>query len=379
MVTSQMRVGHFAVSTQLGGPRACALIGALALCLLAAPSPASQLFILPPSPTRNGTGVYDISGDGTTVIGVDGGLKAASWNLVTGVETYLPDRFGGWGRVEAFGVSEDGRVIVGDASELGASWVDGAITVLPAAYGHASNVSRDGRVIVGGDYTTAGGLEVVRWVDGVEEKLPSSLVGGYANAVSGDGSVIGGSLPRGGGYRWQNGVVTPLPGLGGTYGGVDDMTPDGSILVGNAALPGTSIGPAVRWVNGAIESLGDLPGGPLSAWANTTSADGTLIGGQSWNTTSLIAFLWDPVHGMRDAKTALKDDYGIDTTGWVLTSVNGISDDGRVVVGNGYTGSDTNSVYRGWVAFIPEPAPALLLALGLGGIALRPRKAAAAI
>jgi probable HAF family extracellular repeat protein len=355
-----MCVRPFAVFTQLGGPRACALIGALALGLTAAPSPASQFYILP-------AGGADVSGDGTTTVGPDGGpgFKAASWNLATGVDTRLPDRPGGYGRVEAFGVSGDGSVVVGEASDRSVRWVNGAISVLPSmttTSSVAQNVSRDGRVIVGGDYT-GGTAEVVRWVDGVEEVLPG-LTGGRAWAVSADGSVIGGTTPRGAAFRWENGVLTPLPDLGQGGGRVFDMSPDGRILVGDVGYL------AARWANGTVESLGDLPGGPVSSVALATNADGTLIGGSSWNAINSVAMLWDPVHGIRDARTALKDDYGLDSGGWVLEEINAISDDGTVLVGYAHLSNSPTYTQRSWVAIIPEPASALLLALGLGGLAL---------
>jgi uncharacterized membrane protein len=109
-----------------------------------------------------------------------------------------------------------------------------------------------------------------------------------------------------------------------------------------------------------------------SAWA--VSADGSIIVGQSTpqGPNSLIAFIWDAVHGTRSLKTVLEDDHGLDLTGWQLEFAGGISADGRTIVGYGINPSGQREA---WIATIPEPGSAALLALGLGLLASRRRLA----
>ena len=75
---------------------------------------------------------------------------------------------------------------------------------------------------------------------------------------------------------------------------------------------------------------------------------------------------------MRNLKTVLENDYGLDLTGWTLTEARGINADGTVIVGYGISTNGTEA----WMAtidplgggVIPEATPALmqLLALILG-------------
>ena len=62
--------------------------------------------------------------------------------------------------------------------------------------------------------------------------------------------------------------------------------------------------------------------------------------------------------------------HGLDVTGWSLRSVQGISDDGRTIVGFG-TNPDGDT--EGFIAIIPEPGTGLLVAIGLAGFARRRR------
>ena len=68
----------------------------------------------------------------------------------------------------------------------------------------------------------------------------------------------------------------------------------------------------------------------------------------------------------------LTDDYGLGNslTGWTLDRANAISADGTVIVGNG---TNPSGLGEGWIAIIPEPTTATLLASGLLGLAIRRR------
>jgi uncharacterized membrane protein len=100
--------------------------------------------------------------------------------------------------------------------------------------------------------------------------------------------------------------------------------------------------------------------------ANGVSGDGSVIvgSGRTGPTESdQEAFIWDEVHGMRNLRDVLANDYQLDLTGWVLLGANSISDDGMTIVGAGYHSDWPDRDVEGFVAHIPEPATIALLAL----------------
>jgi hypothetical protein len=64
---------------------------------------------------------------------------------------------------------------------------------------------------------------------------------------------------------------------------------------------------------------------------------------------------------------------GLDLTDWTLISAQGISDDGRTIVGTGYH----NGGVEAWVAHIPEPATLTFLAASGVFLCMRRVKGAA--
>ncbi len=76
---------------------------------------------------------------------------------------------------------------------------------------------------------------------------------------------------------------------------------------------------------------------------------------------------------MRNLQDVLTNDYGLDLTGWTLEEANGISDDGRVIVGYG---DNPAGQTQAWRVVIPEPSGiglALTGGLVLLGIGQRKR------
>ena len=317
-------------------------------------------------------GATDISADGTTVVGSNN-ARAVRWDASAGFGTSLPNFPCCGPEAQALGVSGDGSVITGYArgavGQQPVRWVNESIESLgeidgQQVTGNANAISADGHVIVGG-VNTAAGHEVVRWVDGQIERLVG-LVFGRALAVSADGAVIGGYAPTSPvrPFRWENGTFVLLEGLLGPakHAVVWEMTPDGTILMGNSKSESGQ--EAVRWVNGIIESLGDLPGGFVSASVYASNADGSLIGGRGWDgTTGKTAVIWDRMNGMRELKAVLEQDFGLDLGNWELDAVLGISDDGSVLTGFGH---NPNGEQQPWVVVVPEPSASLMIPIGVG-------------
>ena len=171
--------------------------------------------------------------------------------------------------------------------------------------------------------------------------------------------------------RWVGGVPMSLGDLPGGVVNSDAIASDGTAIVGRSS---SASGPeGFLWTpGGGMIGLGDLPGGATRSFAHGTTPGGAPVVGSSVTAGGDAAFLWTPSDGMRPLLDVLQDDYGLDLTGWTLFGAEAISDDGRVIVGNGM---NPDGAFVPWVAVLPEPATAVLVLVGLAGVArmARPR------
>ncbi len=307
-----------------------------------------------------------ISGDGSTVVGWSqsgasgGNGEAFRWTASTGM-VGLGDLPGSLFRSSAQGVSQDGSVVVGigysgpgEAFRWTASGMVGLGRPSGDPISEAWGVSADGSVVIGhGEGFTAFSSEAFRWTQTGSFDMLGFLPGGTtssARAISADGSVITGlanSFLGFEGFVWtEAGGMVGLGILPGQSGSTPrDVSADGSTIVGF----GTNVG--FRWTEaGGLVDLGDfLP--------SAVSADGSVLAGfrdgQAW--------ISHPTLGDRSVQ-GLLEARGVDLTGWDLSEVTGISDDGLTLTGLG-SGPNGN---ESWIAtIVPEPSTGLLLALGL--------------
>jgi len=298
-------------------------------------------------------------------------------------------------------VSNDGTVIVGRSGSapgttFAVRWIAGEATALgflptdpgDALQSYTAAVSGDGSVVVGGS-SSGSSSEAYRWTSAGGMiglgYLPGAIQSAAAD-VSADGSIVVGSSqfpepdinpvfveP----FRWSAG--TGMVGIGQLSGAnvssASGVSADGSVVVGQSAFFDFSAGGlewnrAFRWseATGMLD-LGALPGDVYSA-ASATSADGSVIVGFSSSSSSgnaqRRAFIWDTAHGMRSLSDVLVDEYGLDLTGWTLDSATAITQDGSSIVGYGVNPSGQREA---WMATIPEPGTALLVAIGVFGLA----------
>jgi probable HAF family extracellular repeat protein len=359
----------------------------LALVVTASLARATPMFMgLGTLPGDDRSFAQGVSADGSVAVGF-GSSQAFRWTVSTGMVQLAP--LPGSSSTRASAVSGDGSVVVGfrrypsgpntERNEA-LRWTPSGDVSSLGFTGSATGVSADGSVIVGQlvDVTS----EAFRWTSEAGAVGLGVLPGGnysFAFDVSADGSTIAGSseTPESTeAFRWTSdtGMVSlvTLPGL--LESEARALSPDGSVVVG-LAVDESEVQQAFRWTSdGGMVLLGLLPGvidGATAAYA--VSADGSVIVGDSFDNSEGvgIAFIWDPVQGMRSLRDVLIGEYGLDLTGWTLTTANGISADARTIVGTGLNPSGQNEA---WIAVLPEPSTALFLAIGLAGLAVWRRR-----
>jgi uncharacterized membrane protein len=111
-----------------------------------------------------------------------------------------------------------------------------------------------------------------------------------------------------------------------------------------------------------MQSIGE----GTTAW--DVSGDGSVIVGNMPNANAAPgAMVWDATHGARELEVILTA-LGVDFAGWDLTGAQGVSADGRTIVG---FGPSPNGFHEAFIAVIPERSIALLMGLGLVGLGAR--------
>ncbi|MBY0310712.1 MAG: hypothetical protein K2W85_01440 [Phycisphaerales bacterium] len=368
-------------------PSSRVLAAAATVALLAGAATAqpaiTNIGVLPGGDLSSGVGV---SGDGTTVVGLDfptvGSIRAYRWSRSTGTQQLV----GLGGDTLAIAVSSNGSFVVGTStptniqSNRAVRWtspttVQSLGTVGTDNYSEARGVNSDGSVIVGTSSTvgTPNSSRAFRWTSdgrgaGTMSSLgvlPSGTIS-IANGVSGDGNVVAGwgyvnNVERA--FRWTQ--ATGMHDLGVVAGfdsaNAQGVSANGSTIVGYSGDLYGSIGSrGFRWtLGGGMQSLGVLTGGEFSA-AFAANADGTMIVGTSTSTVGDRATLWTPTLGLVDLNNYLPS-LGADLSGWSLSTAYGISLDGSVITGVGQFNGQTRAFV---VTDVPAPGASVVLAMG---------------
>jgi len=199
---------------------------------------------------------------------------------------------------------------------------------------YARGISGNGSVVVGFGSSDAG-IEAFRWTASGGLQRLGILPGASesaATAISADGLTIAGYSGNDI-FLWKS--STGMRSLG-FLGSPSALSPDGRVLIGVMVSQHV-----FRWTETeGVLDLGALTN-QVDARVYGMSGDGETIVGQAVQLEAdgsvSTATIWDPVHGMRDLKTVLIQEYAIGLSGLQLIAANGISADGTTVVGEAHT------------------------------------------
>ncbi len=281
------------------------------------------------------------------------------WTATGGYES-VPLIGGGWDNAATYGVSGDGRVLVGFVMHNNGSdtqafrWTpDDGMTGLGYLNGafqesEAWGVSRDGRVIVGRSRRDNTTMEAFKWdadnlmvglgfVDGIGVSSRAYAANADGSVIVGEGGMLNESVRA---FRWDavNGMVGLTPHANYRNAGARDVSDDGSVIVGNLWEIGKGQ-EAFKWTAGTgIVRLGRLPDGDMSN-ANAISGNGKVIVGKSEGAAGEVAVRW-----AEDGTMTVLGDYlaaqGVDMNNWDLTVATDTNSDGSIIVGTGHYNSN---------------------------------------
>ena len=252
-----------------------------------------------------------------------------------------------------------------------------------AFYSAAYGVSKDGMVVVG-ESASANGTEAFRLENNIMVglgDLSGQTFKSTAYGISANGSVVVGaansakaSLFSSEAFRWT--AASGMVGLGDLPGAgfnsqAYSVSSDGNVVVGEG-LSGMG-NEAFRWENGEMIGLGKLTQFAYSK-ALGVSADGNRIIGSGYYDYNSEAFIWDKGKGMRSLQDVLQTVYGLNLTGWTLTSATGISEDGSVIVGYGIDPAGYTEAWLAKINPVPLPPAVWLFGSGLVGLAIIRRR-----
>ncbi|MFK7894673.1 MAG: PEP-CTERM sorting domain-containing protein [Myxococcota bacterium] len=335
----------------------------------------------------------DVSGDGRVVAGTgdDFGFR---WTIEDGF-TPIPRRIvdGTAVRGTPRSLSSDGNAFFGNSFTVEnflepTVWnADGTITSVYSSLRpgvedtDSEGISGDGSVSVGWSYAPDFGTEGFLYDDTNGLRYLADLTGDERstklNAVSADGRKAVGWIIQPENPRTTEILIydadreagNGIQVLGDLAGGAIraealSISADGSTVVGYGLPEGNNFEAFVHTDAEGLFSIGTL--GPDydadRSKAFDVSGDGSKVVGES----SDYAFIWDRANGMVELGLYFEL-MGLDLNGTTPLSASAISDDGRTIIGYGI---DSNGEFVSWVAVIPEPSTALLLAFGLLGLSL---------
>lgn len=335
-----------------------------------------QLFLLsdPNNPMLDTIGDA-ITADGTTIVGevrgLDakvGNLTATRWHIGGSMEYLLTDDSR---RSKATSVSDDGRLAAGWTDEY---YVNQQAVAWDDTFGEirfecdecsarlAIAVSGDGSTIVG--FLSALPFYWTREEGTVSFASDLNIDVGYAYGVSQNGSIIVGQARSQDSrlfqaYAWD--AEQGLTFLSSRSSRAFAVSRDGRTIVGSTS---SNEGVLVWTVedDGVVETLlGNVDGG-LGYYAADVSDNGQVIVGEGYGGHDTGAFRWTAKSGMRRISSIL-DSLGILPDGMAIETAHGVSADGSIIVGTAQYSTGQYVAYAAVIppSYVPEPSSILIL------------------
>lgn len=230
-------------------------------------------------------------------------------------------------------------------------------------------MNADGSVQVGNAWVAGGSAHAIVVRNGMLTDLGSNIAGrsSRADAVSNDGSLIGGYQDQEDGYRaaavWIDGVEQVLTLEGNPLQQVNAVSGDGRWAVGGGGYYGN--GSAYMWNPSTGIKLLDNPffDAGYELTATSVSFDGSVVIGYGQDFFfQRMGWIWTEATGTMtmESYAARFDGY----SGEFLLGPLAISQDGRNITGYGINADSTG--YTGWMISAPVPEPSTWATLGLG-------------
>jgi probable HAF family extracellular repeat protein len=318
-----------------------------------------------------------ISASGGAVVGYSQGtpasgyfLSAIRWTPGGGTQALTP--LAGYEQAMAFNVSGDGQVVIGRAFHGSGS----TLTMTAFRWTSATGM----QALAAPAFAPNGLLPRVANSSG------SVVVGMYNNhthpsTYDNDG-VFAWTAGAGGGMAGGRYEALPiLPGVTNARAGVGGVNGAGTIVVGGQETVSAGHFSPVMWsrttLSGAwsVRTLGVSPLHEGHFGANVVNADGSVVGGTAYmGSNTYRAILWTPDQLTMDLNVILPQ-VGFDLTGWQLTAVTAISDDGTQIsgLGHGPNGDAAWTLTGLNVAALPAPSASCLAACAVVVVARRRR------
>lgn len=294
------------------------------------------------------TNVQDINADGSVVVGYYGSdpEEAFRWTSTSGI--HLLGALPGGLRSRAFAVSEDGLTVVGwsqsSSGDRAFRWTSkGGMESLGVLSGgsvsYANDANFDGTVIVGSSESVFG-YRAFRWSESSGMQSLGVLLGGTRSegtSISADGQTIVGSGNSKWGFnntiRWNPDNGMQIIGLfdGAPYSQPTAVSSNGQVIVGLASnnTNGGSFW-AFRW----SISDGLIPLCDIGSIANGANENGSAIVGYCNCSPTVCPTLW-----LNNVSSVNLNNWlptqGVDLSNWVLHIAEGISTDGKAIIGSG--------------------------------------------
>lgn len=366
-----------------------------AVCLTAGTLSAAEFMPLNDDPGSFQGAAFFLSDDGDVVVGADASHRRVFvWNEESGVNVLdLPPGYEATtgGRSGPISLIDEGETLYVTASRFvaGEGYLDRGRFTWTADEGYRPfdgpgddfairAVRDDGRLLIGNllfddpRFPDGASREAAIWTEESGETKPlgafdlDHLRGTIPTAVSHSGAVVVGRTDLASRLGWENHFQPALISVDGepfrelpSLTGARLMVPktvddDASLIIGYAGLAnpaGESFYEPYVWRKdqgyvalGAQARLDSATGETsygIRLVEDASTAGDVIVGyqsctdciGDSWRE----AFLWDPWHGFRSLRDVLIDEYALadQLLGWNLESVEAISPDGKVLVGEG--------------------------------------------